>query len=245
MNRFLKKAVDFTRTHSNEILTGLELVGLGATAYFSAKGGEKSSKTEKRSEKVKAYLPAIGVGTATAATIIANGMINKRQKTALIGACVALEHQYNSFRKSVDAVTVSKADTKMEEESFKESPLYENDTLRCEGDKKLTWFDPCTSTWFEASKNDLLYARGEMERLMNVNGAVTVADFYKAIGIPHIEKRFDITGWNVNEIYDGGWEDAGFDFRIYHVFDDPDFECPEHYEIDYYWPPSVKAIMSY
>ena len=90
MNSLISKSAKFIKAHSNEILSGLELIGLASTAYFSAQGGKKEVKAETRSEIVKGYIPSITSGAITAGCIVANGYWNHKKGVALAAACLAL-----------------------------------------------------------------------------------------------------------------------------------------------------------
>jgi hypothetical protein len=97
--------------HSPEILTGLGIAGFTGTVIFAVKAtpkaerliAEANAKTiqDKAKATWKVYLPAFGMGVASAACIIGGATINHKRNIALMTAYAATETAFANYRHSV------------------------------------------------------------------------------------------------------------------------------------------------
>lgn len=237
------KAVRLAKKHSNELLTVVELGGLGLTAYLSAKGGKKSAQTDKRSEKIKGYIPAVAAGTVTAGAIILNGHMNRKQKAALMAAYLAADQSLKKFKDHMSEEQIKEVEKKIRDEAYQEfkeeqeakQKAFDDQIIDCMDDSEMPqlFYDNWSGEWFDCSMNKFLRAKAELLEALINDGEVTLAFWYSSLGLP-VKDEDRYSGWDLS---DDGFLTWGPKFiELIKVCEDPELGIPEHYQIDYSAP---------
>lgn len=220
--RKAKKALPF-------VLSALSVVGVAATAILSAKATVKAvyisaelydeenqrEATPKETFHAvwKYYIPTTAVAVLTAACIVSNGVLNKRQQEALIAAYTLAQNAYKQYRAKNIEINGSDADRAVRKalavENAKVVPLIHPVLAR---NLTLDWgVDDCEvrhlfyeaygERYFESTINRVLQAEMTLNRNFYLGGFVSVNDFYEYLGLEPFTGGDEI-GWCVCDGYD-------------------------------------------
>lgn len=196
----------FLRRNSSTILTCLGAFGVVATSVMAVKATPKAltlidnAKEEKGEELTKfevikvtapVYIPTVITGVATLACIFGSNVISKRQQAALMSAYALLDNSYKEYREKVDEIYGEEAGKKVREEIAKDK--YTGDgTL--EDDSKELFYDFYSGRYFESTREMVLWAQYETNRMMYANEGVSVNEFYDFLGLEPVPGG-DYIGW--------------------------------------------------
>lgn len=209
MNRFLKR-------NASTILTCVGAVGVVATSVMAVKATPKAlvllekAKEEKGEDLTKwetvkmvapTYIPTVLMGTATIACIFGANVISKHQQAALMSAYALLDSQYKDYRNKVDELYGEEAGQKVREEIAKDK--YTGDGTLSDDGKEL-FYDFYSGTYFESTKEAVLWAEYETNRAMVVNGAVCLNEFYDLLGLEP-RPEYEEMGWSCGQIEEMYW----------------------------------------
>lgn len=246
--KFNKNVTRFLRKNGTNILAGLSVIGVGVTAYFSSKSALKyketsvSIKMENDEEPVmkakllkaglKAYTPTIISGVITSACIIGGQVLNHKQQSKLIAAHLTSQEVFKNYRNKV----AERCGEEVDEEIYKEvaDPI----CIRSESyhkthidypDKKVTWYEPLSGTFFEAYEREVMDAEYHLNRNFMLWGDISVSNFLEMFGINTQDKVFNNHGWSMSEGY------MWIDFK--HRYVDDDGTGKSYYVIDPYFDP--------
>lgn len=210
-----RKVGDWVYKHSSEILT---VVGVGGTIYTAIdayKAGKKAAyaldrvaakKAAENEEyttvdRVKTVAPYM-MNTAmdvviTVSAIVLLYNVDAKKQANLASALTAMTAKYENFK--------SKTKTRVGEETFNEIERdimldYYNgekvfNTTINKGKRKLFW-EPITEQFFTSSEEDITLEALEINRMLVVNGEISVNEYLMYLGLPEVD-----WGWNV------GWSD--------------------------------------
>ena len=207
---------DFLRRNSSTILTGIGAIGVVATTVTAVKATPKALTLIKKAEEEKGeeltkvetfriaapvYIPTIISGAATIACIFGSHVLNKRQQATLMSAYALLDNSYKEYKKKVDELYGEDAGKLVREEIAKDK--YTGDNLLLEDDKEL-FYDFYSGRYFETTKEAVLEAEYELNRLLAVNGCVCLNEFYKLLGLK-TRPEYELVGWSVAQIYEMYW----------------------------------------
>lgn len=230
------------------LLTGLAVIGVGATAVLVAKATPKAMKAleekdistseifEKKVEVAKTvapiYAPAAAVGVATIGCIIGANSLNLKQQAALAGAYGVLATQAKKYKDQVKKIFGPDADDKVVKECLKDSAknLYVKEGT-------LTFYDSYSDEYFERTMLEVVDAEYQINRKFRDEGHVTLNDFYECLGLPRTNIGENI-GWSI---------DAGLMYYGYEWIDfvhpltiiDDDLEC---YTIEFVSNPTADYL---
>lgn len=209
MNRFLKR-------NASTILTCVGAVGVVATSVMAVKATPKvltlieKAKEEKGEELTKwetvkiaapAYIPTVLIGAGTIACIFGSNVISKRQQASLMSAYALLDSSYKEYKNKVDELYGEEAGQKVREEIAKDK--YTGDDVLLDDGKEL-FYDFYSSTYFNATKDEVLRAEYELNRELYVNGYARVNTFYECLGLP-ARPEYDELGWTCGQLESMYW----------------------------------------
>lgn len=223
-----KRAEKFTIDNSPLILTAIGVAGTVTTAYLTGKAtikacqiiadeqykrninisaghhAEKLTKKEKVNLVWKHYIPAVGMGAVTVASIVSANRIGTGRAAAMAAAYTAIEKASNEYREKV----VEKLGDHKErgirddiaQDRVNENPMSQR-TVIVTGSGDVPCFEMYTARYFESTMENLKKAMNDVNFIINKDGYASLSDFYDKIGLPHTSISDDL-GWNSDELLD-------------------------------------------
>lgn len=250
-----KKVGQGLRKASPTIMTCIGAFGVVATAVLAVKATPKAlervekATDEKMAEKGEeltkietvgacwtCYAPAALTGIATIGCIFGANTLNRRQQAALSSAYALLDRTYRNYQQSVKHVfgedghkrvlqdmAVQKVDS---DHTIYTEGAFESTTLDFGiYEEEHMFYDAYSDRQFTSTIGKVLQAEYHLNRMLAINGGVSLNELYKFLGIDPIKGGDDI-GWWVdyeNEVY---WVDFN---HVTSYMDDgpnnPEVEC--------------------
>ena len=217
----MDKIKNFCDENGMNILTGLGIVGVTATAILAAKAtpkalelleerdkfkqeeyGESLTKTEKVLAMAPAYIPAILTGLATISCIIGMNRVSYTKQVSLMSAYTCLNNSYEEYRRKVKEVFGEDGANKVDEELEKEMALLEQYGSLFE---KNVFYDEISKRYFEMSMYEIKDAEYKINRMFNFLGCLKLNEVYEFLNLSPIDFG-DKVGWSAFK----DWECVGF-----------------------------------
>ena len=217
------------------ILTGMGVIGVGATVVMAIKATPKAMKVLDKAKEEKGeelttveiikevapvYIPTLAVGLATVSCIVGACVVNRRRQASLVGAYYLTNNAYKEYTDKVKELYGEETDTRIREAIAKDKrdedivayvPGY-NSFVQTE-DKRL-FYDEYRKAYFEASMDEVRNAEYHLNRNFALRGCACLNEFYEFLGLEPIECG-DVLGWGCGRLieeYESPWID--FDHRI-------------------------------
>lgn len=180
---------------------------------------------------VKLYGPAVTLGVASMACIIASHGIMKKRNVALVAAYKAVEEGFNAYRKRVIEEHGEQADymykNGLRSEEVIQPAYTDADGVKHKAEKKTQlvtdpnglsvyarFFDEACSQWSKNPEYNLMFLRSQQNYyndMLKARGHVFLNEVYDALGIPRTQAG-SIVGWMIGKgddfidfgIFDGG-----------------------------------------
>lgn len=219
--RILKSVSHMTREHTPEIMTGIGLAGMILTTVMAVRATPKALKllSEKKQElgsdslstkdtvktAWKCYIPAVLVGTASAACIVGGSSVNLRRNAALATAYTLSETALSEYQQKVIETIGEKKEEEIHDSIAKDklaaNPLSGIDIYDT-GNGKSLCFDPFTGRPFYSDFEFLRQCVNDLNRQMISEYCVSLNDYYNAINLKPIDPKIgDSLGWNTDKGY--------------------------------------------
>ena len=217
----MDKIKNFCDENGMNILTGLGIVGVTATAILAAKAtpkalelleerdkfkqeeyGEPLTKTEKVLAMAPAYIPAVLTGLATISCIIGMNRVSYTKQVSLMSAYTCLNNSYEEYRRKVKEVFGEDGANKVDEELEKEMALLEQYGSLFE---KNVFYDKISKRYFEMSMYEIKDAEYKINRMFNFLGCLKLNEVYEFLNLSPIDFG-DKVGWSAFK----DWECVGF-----------------------------------
>lgn len=207
---------EFLRRNSSTILTCAGAVGVVATTVMAVKATPKAlsliedAKQEKGEELSKweivkvagpSYIPAAITGLGTIACIFGSNIISKHQQASLMSAYALLDNSYKEYKKKVDEVYGEEAGKTIRAEIAKDK--YAGDKVSVDDGKEL-FYDFYSSRFFESTKEDVLQAEYDTNRVLMVDGAIGLNEYYEFLGLEP-RPEYENIGWSAGQMFDMYW----------------------------------------
>lgn len=223
---------------SPTILTCIGAVGVIVTAVLAARAAPKAServrtvpqkptKLEVIRLSWKYYIPTAIAGTATIACIFGANAINRRQNALLIGAYTMLSKSYKDYREVTKKLYGEDSDAKIIAEVAK-NVYVEADGMGLYSfeedfnNEKVLFYDSCTKRYFSSTLPAVINAEYHVNRMIQLQGYITLNEFSDFLGIEHIENG-DVLGWDFDEMLEYGLLWLDFDNSLAKM--DDGLEC--------------------
>ena len=235
MNKLVRHSKLFLKRNSATILTGVGVVGVVATAIVAVKATPtallllEAAEREKEEELTKwevvktagpAYIPAVAIGLGTITCVIGANVLNKRQQAAVISAYALLERSYKEYKGKVVEMLGEDADTEIKTGIFKDK--YDAEEAVREDNKEL-FYDMISERYFNSTLYQVQKAEYLMNRDIQMQGWVSLNDFYEYMNIDPIEGG-DAIGWTEGLNMQKYWQ-SWVDFSHQKVVMDDGLEC--------------------
>lgn len=235
--RMLTKIKMGFRKDGNLLLTGLGVLGFGATIYSCIKETKNVTRKidylEKEidrelnvKEKVKFSIPhykkTIGFGLTTLSCFVGSTVLSRKNQSALIGAYTMLDQSYKRYKEEVAKTYGQEAADEMmlnvENIPYKS---YQPNIMDNDGDETMLFYEPFTGAYIETTLARVKNAELMVNKKLAEDSYVDLDTYYKYLGLNHISfKKADEYGWSLyyNEI---NW----IPFRYQLSVNDDGLEC--------------------
>lgn len=197
------------------ILTAAAVVGVATTTIFAVKAtpkalglieaaeveaGEPLTPPQKIKVSLPTYLPALGMGAATMACIIAASTTASKRNAALLSAFSLSETAFKEYQTKVSETFGEKKEQAVRDEIAKDrvtkNPPSDNSVIFT-GNGNVLCYEALTGRYFESSHETLRKAQNDInQQIINENYA-SQNDFYRLIGLES-NKFGDEFGWNTD-----------------------------------------------
>lgn len=208
---WLKRLSKYAGAHAPEILIGVGIAsGIGAVvtavsatvkaaSIIEKRKAEKDTLTKKEIVAAvwKNYIPTAGAVILSVGCIVAANTVNRKRSAALAAAYALSETAFSAYKQSVaDEFGVEKEyaiSDKAIQKQIIDKPVKSSKVVTIENGEVLT-YDTFSGRYFKGSKNGILSAVNELNRLIINDGGATLNDFYDLIGLDNVQMG-DIFGW--------------------------------------------------
>ena len=237
VNKYFKMATRVIKKRSPEILTGLGIAGMVSTTVLAVKATPKAltliqdAEIEKVDDQVKEgkgpdeldekltpvevvkvawkpYIPAVLLGTASAACLIGANSVHARRHAALYSAYKLSETALTEYKDKVKEIVPEKkvkeikqklADDKVDKVAKKDSENKDSKPRVIVSNDGDTWFvDPFTNEPFLSTTAKVDAAINKVNRQMMDEMFASLSDLYDELGIDHTVNSDDI-GWCIDD----------------------------------------------
>ena len=176
-------------------LTALSVVGVGVSSIVTAKCHEKAlpkivrikeenpdaSKTDLVKGTWKCYIPAVTSVVATSAAIIASHRLSASQLASMTAAAAAAISQKEKIKNKVKNAIGDEKWAKVEKSLADDTTKSFSDANKRK-DNETLFYDTFTNEAFYANVEAVKDAIYKINRIMAIDGSVSLGDFYELIG---------------------------------------------------------------
>lgn len=184
-------------------LTILGVIGVPVTSYLSVKCHEKAKDAETKSDKLKAYLPAIISGTVTTGSIIGSHRMSSKEIAALTATATYAITNRNKLEEELGKYVDTKEAKQIKTEVAKLASGNEKSagpSFETTGKGSLKVLEGYSGRWFYSSIEAVTEAEKKLNNRLKSGDYVCMNDFYSWLGIATTHFG-DQWGWAPNEDY--------------------------------------------
>lgn len=215
--------------HLPQILSGVAVIGVGATAYLSGKNSIKAHEIlkEKQSqndglaikEKVKltwkCYIPTLIALTATITCMIVSQKMSAAQVASMSAACGYLINQKTELEKKikeeVGEETFQKIKKEVDEKITRDR--YEDEWVEPTGNGDLLCYESYTGRWFFSSEKNVFDGLKDFIDYYKDNDYIAYNDLYGFLNLTPSYLGSEL-GWCSDE--ENGWSPNEIEFSTYY-----------------------------
>lgn len=200
----LKIAQTFILRNSHHILTGLALMGIGASVALSVRADRQMHEWDidefkrlTKEERIKIYVkiyapPAIAV-LATGACVLGAHSISVKRESSLLLAYEGTRQMYDRYRSMVQERLGPEEKQIAEKAASKAQPIPRETIVYGEGD--VLFYDAYSGRYFKSTVNKIDRVVNELNYTLLREMCVSLNEFYAGIGLDGISLG-DQLGWN-------------------------------------------------
>lgn len=260
VGRKIGKVGNALKKNAPSILSWGAVIGVGLTAYFSARGAVKQVSDEaafdweEKTSVQKAFTlatnfgPAAAAGIGTSMCIVGSNALSKQQQMSLMSAYIAGDQAFKKYRKKVDEVLGEGSDKEIKEAIATDMLKYQpadraiHVPKGCSDEDMLFYLDipvyeDGTGLWFHSTLAYVKDCAAHLNRNFAMRG---YADLYEYIQFlfdgENDEELGNGLGWSCGQGMEYGMSYIDFSYRLYES-DDPD--TPPYYQIYINWEPTA------
>ena len=201
---FVKIAQDFVVRNSHHILTGLALLGIGASVALSVKADRQMHEWDidefkrlTKEQRIKIYAkiyapPAIAI-LATGACVLGAHSISVERESSLLLAYEGTRQMYDRYRSTVQERLGPEEKQIAEKAASKAQPIPRETIVYGEGD--VLFYDAYSGRYFKSTINKIDRVVNELNYTLLREMCVSLNEFYAGIGLDGISLG-DQLGWN-------------------------------------------------
>ena len=200
----LKIAQTFIMRNSHHILTGLALLGIGASVALSVQADRKMQEWDidefkrlTKEQRIKIYAriyapPAIAI-LVTGACVLGAHSISVKRESSLLLAYEGTRQVYDRYRASVQDRLGPEEKQIAEKAASKTQPTPRETIVHGEGD--CLFYDAYSGRYFKSTVNKIDRVVNELNYTLLREMCVSLNEFYAGIGLEGISLG-DQLGWN-------------------------------------------------
>lgn len=219
ISSLLKQAEQILTDNSTAVLTGVGVTGTITTAVLTGRASYKAAQIiddEMRArvnqtnevvsskEKLKLvwpmYIPAVGVGGLTIASIILANRLSSKQAAALTAAYGISEKAFQEYKEKVVEKLGQTKETAIRDDiaqdRIKQQPVNTRE-LVITGNGKVLCYDMLTGRYFESSVEEIKRAENAVNYEIVTSDSATLSKFYDEIGLSPTAYS-DSVGWDID-----------------------------------------------
>ena len=202
---FVKVAQDFVVRNSHHILTGVAMLGLGASVALSVHADRQMQEWDiddfkhlTKEQRIKIYAkiyapPAIAI-LATGACVIGAHSISVKRESSLLLAYEGTRQVYDRYRASVQDRLGPEEKTISQQAASKMDPYPRDAAVVC-GEGDVLFYDAYSGRYFKSTVNKIDRVVNELNYTLLREMCVSLNEFYAGIGLEGISLG-DQLGWN-------------------------------------------------
>lgn len=216
MNHILDSVKKFVKDNQPEILSGVAAVGVGATAYFTAKGtakavrmideieagtepGDRLKRAKERTRLVwKCYIPAAACGVVTVGCIVGSNKVSANRTAAASAAFTLSERAFSEYKAKVVEQVGENAERKIRDEiqqdRVNENPPVDGQVIVTGAGEQLC-LDSYSGRYFKSDMETLRRAMNDINHKINNEFDVRLDEFYWIVGLPSTSNSGHV-GWD-------------------------------------------------
>jgi hypothetical protein len=222
----LKHLERLVTDNSPAILTGLGVIGVGATAFLSHQAAQQAnvvleskkaaenahrgageprreswSKAEAFSHTWKLYLPPVLCGITTSGCIIAANRISARRAAAIAGVLALTQENFSDYRDKVKEKMTGPQHEKMTSElaQDKANRVFSSAEPIIIGNGQQKCIELYTGQPFVSTREKIERAVNDINKRIIDHDSAALAEFYDFLDIPHND-MCDSFGWNTQNM---------------------------------------------
>lgn len=233
----LKRILRKVEKHSPTILTCIGAGGVVLTAIASAKAAPKANMliemaTDEKGEeltffeKVKVaapvYIPTVLITGSTITCIFGANVLNQKHQASLTSMYMFLDSSYKEYRCKIKELYGPDADLAARNAMIRERSNKKELEDRLYFEKEL-FYDELSERFFEKSMEEVKDAEYQLNRMLAMDGEVSLNMFYELLGI-EVTEIGETIGWTLDVPAENccGWIDFYHDL-VTSEDNDPDF----------------------
>lgn len=220
VQRFSNQVLKTIKLNSPELLTGLGVAGVAATAYLTARAAYQSAQMfagdedvpEDRKERFKEqckhtwrlYVPAGLSGVVTIACIVGAKKTGGQRTAAAVAAYSLTEKAFSDYREKVVEQIGTNKEQKVRDEIAQEKVTRYPTTSReviIVGGGHVLCCELYTNRYFRSDMETLRKAQNEINYKIVNTLYVDLNEFYDLIGLPYTSRSGGM-GWNSDKLLD-------------------------------------------
>ena len=202
---FVKIAQDFVVRNSHHILTGLALLGIGASVALSVQADRKMHEWDidefkrlTKEQRIKIYAkiyapPAIAI-LATGACVLGAHSISVKRESSLILAYEGTRQVYDRYRASVQD-RLGPEEKEIAKDAATKMEPYPHNAALVYGEGDVLFYDAYSGRYFKSTVNKIDRVVNELNYTLLREMCVSLNEFYAGIGLDGISLG-DQLGWN-------------------------------------------------
>lgn len=216
LNQLAVKAIYHLKKSSPTLLTITAVAGVGATAYFTAKGTIKAAEAihdheskhgveESPRERAKVhvrvawrcYVPAASAAVATVACIVGSNRVGARRAAAAQAGLFIAERTYSEYRQKVVDEFGQRKDDRIREEIAKDrvaSTTPPSQEVLLTGPGNVLSMELYTGRYFACDMETLRRAQNTLNERLIRHDYASLDDFYHLIGLQPTTTSSEV-GW--------------------------------------------------
>ena len=202
---FVRAAQDFVARNSHHILTGLALLGIGASVALSVHADRQMQEWDidefkrlTKEERIKIYAkiyspPAIAI-LVTGACVLGAHSISVKRESSLLLAYEGARQVYDRYRASVQD-RLGPEEKQIAEKAASKMELYPHNAALVYGEGDVLFYDAYSGRYFKSTVNKIDRVVNELNYTLLREMCVSLNEFYAGIGLDGISLG-DQLGWN-------------------------------------------------
>lgn len=215
--KIFREAGRFVVRNLPTILTIAGSTGVVATAILTAKATPKAVEifeTQHKEDKpgetsvltvataAKPYIPAIVVGTASIACILAANGIHVRRYSTLCTTYNILADEYSMFKRALFSQASENGAAMAVGAVMTAKPKEEGPEVDENGETLHWFYDVHSMTWFRSTWHDVDNAKLDLNVDISTDGWVSLQRYYELLELHNVKVNPDL-GWNISRLIEG------------------------------------------